>query len=282
MSTTLNQRKKRGGAVWTEEFYTKGKKQGQKVPGFGMSKAQFTKEGVARKSRKTRSKIGEVDKEAKEKEMAQRLGWDDEVTAENMRSVGHINRGAHLQFKYVSSGTPGDRAMGYRMNETGKQDGGFHKVEDLGFTKRGKIRVQATGNRKVGKGSKKKAFTYQEPDSPINEVNPLLDALPKTTGLLIPPGDPGFIVSKATPAVSKATPAVKKKKFKINKAATPTHKMANGDTHTGKTHTKNSKIVKKAKPAIGPKPKVKRVYKMTKKDGKTKLVKKYKVGNTTY
>lgn len=241
MSTTLNQRKKRGGAVWTEEFYTKGKKKGQKVPGFGMSKAQFTKEGVPRKARKTRSKIGEVDKEAKEKEMAQRLGWTDQDIEVNMRSVGHIDRGAHLQFKYVTSNLSDAREESYQG-----QDGGYAKIEDLGLTKRGKIRVQATGNRRVGKQPKKETFTYQEPDSPVNEVNPLLEAL---------------YVAPTPKSVAK--PIVKmKKKFKINKKpATPTPKT---------------------KPPIAPKPKVKKVMVKTTKDGKTTFKKKYKVGNTSF
>ena len=48
-------------------------------------------------------------------------------------------------------------------------------------------------------------------------------------------------------------PAPKKKKAAGKK---PTHKMPNGDTHTGKTHTKSSKIVKKAatKPVKRPPP----------------------------
>jgi hypothetical protein len=192
MSTNLNQRKKRGGATWTEEFYTKGKKLGQKVPGFGMSKAQFTKEGVPRKARKTRSKIGEVDKEAKERELVGLMNWDAEIIDDNTRSVGHSDRGLHLQFKdtHVRTG------YGDVLPDQVKA------INDLGLTKRGKIRVQATGHRRVGKQPKKETFTYQEPDSPINEVNPLLAAL-----------------SWEPPASQK----VKKKKFKINKkVATPT------------------------------------------------------------
>ena len=273
MSTTLNQRKKRGGAVWTEEFYTKGKKKGQKVPGFGLSKAQFTKEGVARKARKTRSKIGEVDKDAKEKEMAQRLGWTGEDVEVNMRSVGHIDRGAHLQFKHVSSNLSDAREQSYQG-----QDGGFQKIEDLGLTKRGKIRVQATGHRRVGKGSKgkKSLFNTPHPDDPLNnqgeyteQSSGLLEALhgfpdfppenhnPLLASLNIPQN-----VAPTPKSVSVApAPVKKKKKFKIKKKATPTPKP---------------------KPAIAPKPKVKKVMVKTKKDGKTTFKKKYKVGNTLF
>ena len=278
MSTNLNQRKKRGGAVWTEEFYTKGKKLGQKVPGFGMSKAQFTKEGVPRKARKTRSKIGEVDKEAKEKEWVQKLGWDKDAVYDNTASVGNSNRGLHLQFappnQKSGGGVPSRRGgVGYDNEE---EDYGKSKIEGLGLTKRGKIRVQATGNRPVGKGSKggkgkrridiphpdeiarNNAMVYTEQSSgllehlqvspPPENHNPLLASLNIPQNVAPTP---------VNQAINATATKKKKRKFKINKRATPTPKK---------------------KPAIGPKPKVKKIFKKV----NGKFTAKYKVGNTTF
>ena len=164
MSTNLNQRKKRGGAVWEEEFYTKGKKMGKKVPGFGMPKARFTKEGVPRKARESRSKLGGVDIEKKEKEMAATLGWGQEAVDSNMRQHG-IGRGEHLQYHDTHT------RQGY--------SGQFNSTRPDYLTKKGKVRIRATNKPKVGIKRKAPINSIAEPEAagPAYSPNPLLASL---------------------------------------------------------------------------------------------------------
>ena len=209
MSTNLNQRKKRGGAVWEEEFYTKGKKMGKKVPGFGMSKAQFTKEGVPRKARGSRSKLGGVDIKEKEKEMAATLGWGPDEIDSNMRQHG-TGRGEHLQYHDTHT------RQGY--------SGQHNSTRPDYLTKKGKVRVRATNKPKVGIKRKAPINSIAEPEAagPAYSPNPLLASL--------------------------------------------------GFDNEGKK-----------KPALPPKPAVKRVMVGKRAaSGKMKFYSKYKVGNTTF